>query len=117
MKGELAFANRELIPFDIERVFYLYDIPEGESRGGHAHIDQHQFLICPIGTYDVLVDDGVRTNTFTLNRQNIGLHIPPGIWATELNFAPGSICLVFSSGVYLEVDYIRDYSAFKEYKK
>lgn len=106
-------SNLEL-PFSIKRVFYLYDIPGGESRGAHAHKECHQFLIAASGSFEVLLDDGKTKRLVQLNRPYYGLHIPPGIWASEINFSSGSICLVMTSHVYDESDYIRDY---KEYQK
>lgn len=111
-----AVNNRKEIPFEVNRVFYLYDIPGGESRGAHAHKECHQFLIAASGSYEVLLDDGVTKRQVLLNRPDIGLHIPPGIWASELNFSSGSICLVLASHVYSESDYIRDYNDFLNFK-
>jgi dTDP-4-dehydrorhamnose 3,5-epimerase-like enzyme len=104
------------IPFDVKRVFYLYDIPGGETRGAHAHKECHQLLVAASGGYQVEVNDGVQKNIFNLNRPNQALHIPPGIWASEINFASGSICLVLASHVYQEEDYIRNYKDFLIYK-
>jgi hypothetical protein len=104
-------SNLEL-PFDIKRVFYLYDIPGGESRGAHAHKECHQFLIAASGSFEVLLDDGKTQRIIQLNRPYYGLHIPPRIWASEINFSSGSICLVMTSHVYNEMDYIRDYNEF-----
>ena len=109
--------NHREIPFDVKRVFYLYDIPGGESRGAHAHKECHQLLVAASGGYQVEVNDGIEKNIFNLNRPNQALHIPPGIWASEINFTSGSICLVLASHVYQEDDYIRDYETFKSYKK
>lgn len=105
------------IPFQIKRIFYLYDIPGGESRGAHAHKECHQFLVAASGAYEILLDDGKSKRLVQLNRPYIGLHIPPGIWASEINFSSGSICLVLASHTYNELDYIRDYSAFLNYRK
>lgn len=101
------------IPFSVKRIFYLYDIPGGESRGAHAHKECHQFLIAASGSFEVLVDDGNVQRLVQLNRPYIGLHIPPRIWASEINFSSGSICLVLASHEYNEGDYIRDYNIFK----
>lgn len=103
------------IPFAVKRVFYLYDIPGGESRGAHAHKECHQFLIAASGSFEVSLDDGKTQRIVQLNRPYIGLHVPPGIWASEINFSSGSICLVFASRLYDEKDYIRDYTEFKTY--
>ncbi len=102
------------IPFAIERVFYLYDIPGGEDRGAHAHKACHQFLVAASGAFEVVLDDGKTKRTISLNRPNYGLHIPPGIWAAEQGFSSGSICLVLASHKYNENDYIRDYNSFLE---
>jgi hypothetical protein len=104
--------NNRDIPFAIKRVFYLYDIPGGESRGAHAHKECHQFLIAASGSFEVLLDDGKAKRLTQLNRPYIGLHIPPGIWASEINFSSGSICLVFASHPFNEADYIRNYDDF-----
>jgi hypothetical protein len=103
----------EHVPFDIKRVFYLYDIPGGESRGAHAHKECHQFLVAASGAFEVVLDDGVNKRTVTLNRPFYGLHIPPGIWAAEQGFSSGSVCLVLASEKYDESDYIRSYEEFK----
>ncbi len=104
------------LPFDVKRIFYLYDIPGGESRGAHAHKNCHQFLVAASGSFEVVLDDGTLKKSVWLNRADIGLHIPPGIWASELNFSSGSICLVFASEKYAEDDYLREYNGFIKYK-
>ena len=104
------------IPFPIERIFYLYDIPGGESRGAHAHKECHQFLIAACGSFEILLDDGNVQRIVQLNRPYMGLHIPPGIWASEVNFSAGSICLVLASHKYSENDYIRNYEDYQKYK-
>jgi hypothetical protein len=104
--------NSVEIPFDIKRVFYLYDVPGGESRGAHAHRECHQFLIAASGSFEVLLDDGSIQRQIQLNRPYIGLHIPPGIWASEINFSSGAVCLVLASHTYSAADYIRDYNEF-----
>lgn len=104
------------VPFNISRIFYLYDIPGGEERGAHAHKECHQLLIAASGSFDVMLDDGNTRRIVTLNRPYIGLHIPPGIWAAEMGFSSGSICLVLASHIYDEEDYIRDYETFKKIK-
>jgi hypothetical protein len=109
-----SIQNSIEIPFDIKRIFYLYDIPGGKDRGAHAHIECHQFLIAGSGSFDVLLDDGKSKKLVTLNQPYRGLHIPPGIWASEVNFSSGSICLVLASHRYDEEDYIRNY---KDYLK
>lgn len=104
------------VPFDIKRVFYLYDIPGGESRGAHAHKICHQFLVAASGAFEVVLDDGVNKRTITLNRPFYGLHIPPGIWAAEQGFSSGSVCLVLASEPYEPDEYIRDYNTFIEFR-
>lgn len=112
-KGNITVVeNSKEIPFDIKRVFYLYDIPGGESRGAHAHRECHQFLIAASGSFEVVLDDGEVKRTVNLNQPFKGLHIPPGIWASEVNFSSGSICLVLASLKYDEDDYVRDYKEF-----
>jgi hypothetical protein len=106
----------ENLPFEVQRVFYLYDIPGGEARGAHAHKECHQFLVAASGCFEVTMDDGKNKRTVMLNRPYFGLHIPPGIWAAEQGFSSGSICLVMTSHKYDEADYIRDYQEFKKYK-
>ena len=112
-----SIQNSIEIPFDIKRIFYLYDIPGGKDRGAHAHIECHQFLIAGSGSFDVLLDDGKSKKLVTLNQPYRGLHIPPGIWASEINFSSGSICLVLASHKYDECDYIREYDKFLKHKK
>lgn len=112
--GHITALNNQIeIPFDIKRVFYIYDIPGGENRGAHAHKECHQFLVAASGAFEVLLDDGRSQRLVQLNRPNMGIHIPPGIWASEMNFSSGSICLVFASHIYDESDYIRNYEDFK----
>ena len=109
--------TQDILPFDVKRVFYLYDIPGGESRGAHAHKECHQFLIAASGAFEVFVDDGKVKRQILLNRPYMGFHIPPGIWGSEENFSSGSICLVLSSHTYNEGDYIRLYEKFIEYRE
>jgi len=104
------------VPFDVKRVYYLYDIPGGESRGGHAHKQLMQLIIAASGSFDVLLDDGVNKKIVTLNRPNYGLLVVPGIWRELMEFSSGSICLVLASEVYTEDDYIRDYDEFLIFK-
>ena len=100
------------VPFDIKRVFYIYDVPTAENRGAHAHYNLKQFVICLSGSFDVLLDDGRHKKTVHLNRPWQGLFIPPMVWASEENFDPGSICLVLTSELYDPSSYIRDYNSF-----
>lgn len=112
-RGNLTFIeNQRHVPFDVQRVFFLYDIPTGADRGAHAHRQLHQFLICLGGSFDVELDDGRRRRTVHLNRPWIGLHVPPMIWAAEVNFDPGSVCLVLASAPFDEADYYRVYDEF-----
>jgi uncharacterized RmlC-like cupin family protein len=112
-----AIENNIEIPFNAKRIFYLYDIPGGESRGAHAHKECHQFLVAASGSFEVQLDDGKVKKTVMLNQPYIGLHIPAGVWASEVNFSSGSICLVIASHTYDENDYIRDYNDFLEFKR
>lgn len=100
------------VPFPINRIFYLYDIPGGESRGAHAHHECHQFLVAVSGAFEILLDDGKTKRLVQLNRPYFGLHIPPRIWASEINFSSGAICLVIASHAYDAADYIREYDEF-----
>lgn len=115
-RGNLTFIeeNRH-VPFDIKRIYYLYDIPGGESRGGHAHKKLHQFLVALSGTFDVVLDDGFQRKTFSLNRAYNGLLIVPGIWRELNNFSTGSVCLVLASELYDHEDYIYKYEDFVQY--
>ncbi len=116
--GSITSINGEVeLPKEIKRVFYLYDIPGGESRGAHAHKDCHQFLIAASGSFEVVLDDSSTKRQILLNQPNIALHIVPGIWASEVNFSSGSICLVLASHTYDENDYIRDYKSYVDYIK
>jgi uncharacterized RmlC-like cupin family protein len=108
--------KQDTLPFEVKRVFYLYDIPGGESRGAHAHKTCHQFLIAASGSFEVLLDDGRVKRQVQINRPYFGLHIPPGIWAQEVNFSSGAICLVLASHKFDEEDYIREYENFKKIK-
>jgi hypothetical protein len=111
-EGNLTVVENKNFPFSIKRIFYLFDIPGGESRGAHAHKECHQLLVAASGSFEVLLDDGKIKRQILLNRPHIGLHVPPGIWASEFNFSAGSICLVLASHEYDEVDYIRDYNVY-----
>ena len=114
--GHITSVNNGLeIIFDVERVFYLYDIPGGESRGAHAHKVCHQFLIAVSGSFEVVLTNGNVKKKVLLNRSDIGLHIIPGIWASEINFSSGAVCLVLASHKYDESDYIRQYEDYLKY--
>lgn len=117
-EGNLTYMyENEHVPFPINRVFYSYDIPGGEDRGAHAHKHCHQFLIAASGSFEVALDDGNNKRTVLLNRPFWGLHVPPGIWASEQGFSSGSICLVLASEGYNEDDYIRNYVNYLDYIK
>lgn len=108
--------NSNNIPFDVKRVYYLYDIPGGETRGGHAHKKLYQLLVAASGSFDVLLDDGVNKKIINLNRPYLGIFIVPGIWRELINFSSGAICLVLASLKYDPQDYIRDYTEFIQFK-
>ena len=115
-EGNLTYIYENVhVPFPINRVFYSYDIPGGEDRGAHAHKQCHQFIIAASGSFEVVLDDGTDKRTVVLNRPFRGLHVPPGIWASEQSFSSGSICLVLASQAYDEADYIRSYEEYLQY--
>jgi uncharacterized cupin superfamily protein len=117
VKGNITvIENRKLIPFDIERVYYLYDVPGGEERGGHAHKELSQLIIAAGGSFEVLLNDGRKKHCVTLNHPYQGLYIIPGIWRELINFSSGSTCLVLASQKYDEHDYLRNYNEFLDYK-
>jgi hypothetical protein len=117
-RGNLTFIeSNNHIPFDIKRVYYLYDVPGGAERGGHAHYNLQQLIISMSGSFDVILDDGMRKERFHLNRSYYGLLIPTMMWRELDNFSSGSVCLVLGSEKYEEEDYIRDYEKFREIKK
>jgi dTDP-4-dehydrorhamnose 3,5-epimerase-like enzyme len=116
-KGNITvIESLKQISFEIQRVYYLYDIPGGEERGGHAHKELSQLIIAVSGSFDVIVNDGKSSKTITLNRPYQGLYIVPGIWRELVNFSSGSCCLVLASHHYNEADYIREYSEFEQVK-
>ena len=113
VKGNISVVeNYSTIPFDIKRVYYLYDIPGGESRGGHAHKALYQLIIAVSGSFSVILDDGKERRTFSLNRPYHALYVVPGIWRELDDFSSGSVCLVLASDLYSETDYMRDYNEF-----
>jgi hypothetical protein len=108
--------GNENIPFETKRIYYLYDIPSGENRGGHAHKDLQQLIVATSGSFDVLLDDGKNKKIVRLDRPNMGLYVVPGIWRELFEFSSGSVCLVLASNKYEDADYIRDYNDFIKYK-
>lgn len=115
-RGNISIVEKNTIPFDFKRVYYLYDVPSGATRGGHAHREQLEFLIALAGSFDVVLNDGKEQVKIHLNRPNFGLLIRQGVWRELENFSSGSVCLVLSSEVFYETDYIRDFDAFKSFK-
>lgn len=116
-RGNLAFIQKGLLPFEFKRIYYLFDVPTNTFRGGHSHIDQHEVLIALSGSFEVVLDDGKQKKSFLLNNPNQGLHIPTGIWRELQNFSSGSVCFVLAQDIYDEADYIREYAEFLESKK
>lgn len=114
-EGNIGVVENEVIPFDIKRVYYLFDVPSSAKRGGHAHKSLSQVLIALSGSFDVVLKDGNSTETITLNKPDKGLLIDSTIWRELENFSSGSVCLVLASAVYNEDDYIRDYDEFINY--
>ena len=115
-RGNLSFLeDKNQIPFKIKRVYWIYDVPGGQARGGHAFIKQEEFIIAISGSFDVVIDDGDKKMTYSLNRSYYGLYISNGLWREMNNFSTNSLALVLSSTEYNENDYIRDYEAFKDF--
>ncbi len=112
-----AIQGDKDIPFDIKRIYYLYDVPGGADRGGHAHKRLHQLIIAASGSFDIILDDGNIKRTIQLNRPYFGLYLKPGIWRDISNFSSGAICLVLASNFYDATEYIRDYNEFKQFRK
>lgn len=115
-RGNLSVIEHEVVPFDIKRVYYLYDVPAGAERGGHAHKKLQQFLVALSGSFDVLLNDGKVEKTVTLNKPFEGLLISNGIWRELKNFSSGAVCLVVASAVFEEDDYIRTFDKFIQSK-
>ena len=111
-RGNLSVIEKEVVPFEIKRVYYLYDVPAGAERGGHAHKKLQQFLVALSGSFDVILNDGKQEKTVTLNKPYQGLLITNGIWRELKNFSSGAVCLVVASDVFSEADYIRDFNEF-----
>jgi len=112
-----VLENGVNVPFDVKRIYYLYDVPSGEERGGHAHYELEQYIVAASGSFDVILDDGVNRKRISLNRPNLALHIVPGLWRSLDNFSSGSICMVLASNVYNEADYLRNYVKYLKIKK
>jgi hypothetical protein len=108
-----SVTGNEHIPFMVKRIYYLYDVPTGTSRGGHAHYNMHQLIVAVSGSFDVLLEDGLYKKVIFLNRPDVGLYVTPGIWRELMNFSAGATCMVMASTKYNESDYIRDYHEFK----
>jgi len=117
VSGNLAFIQNDILPFEFKRVYYLFDVPSSAFRGGHSHIKQHEVLIALSGSFEVTVNDGTNKKSYLLNKPNIGLHLPSGIWRELENFSSGAVCLVLASDVFEETDYIRDYNVFLDSKR
>ncbi|WP_026724695.1 sugar 3,4-ketoisomerase [Flavobacterium sasangense] len=115
-RGNLSVIEHNVIPFEIKRVYYLYDVPSGAERGGHSHREQQEFLVALSGSFDVILNDGKVEKTVTLNKPFEGLLIPNGIWRELKDFSSGAVCLVVASDVFDEDDYIRDFDEFLKSK-
>jgi hypothetical protein len=115
-RGNLAFIQNDILPFEFKRIYYLFDVPSSAFRGGHSHISQDEILIALSGSFEVTINDGFEKKTFLLNKPNIGLHILTGIWRELQNFSSGSVCLVLASDVFDEADYVRDFDDFLKSK-
>lgn len=117
-KGDISVVqNRETVPFDVKRVYYLYDVPGGESRGAHAHKELSQLIIAASGSFRVTLDDGNVKRSFVLNRPYQALYVKPGIWRDLDDFSSGAVCMVLASEIYQVEDYIRNYNDFLEFRK
>lgn len=116
LRGNLAYAQNDNLPFDLKRIYYLFDIPSTAHRGGHAHIDQSQILIALSGSFEVTINDGTDQKTVLLNKPAVGFLIPPGVWRELQNFSSGAVCLVLASDSFNEADYIREFSDFLAFK-
>ena len=116
-RGNLAFIQKDFLPFEFKRVYYLFDVPSNAYRGGHSHILQQELLIALSGSFEVVLQDGAVKKSFLLNKPNVGLLIPTGIWRELQNFSSGAVCLVLASDIFEEADYIRDFDTFLESKK
>lgn len=117
VRGNLAFIQNDVLPFEFKRIYYLFDVPSTAFRGGHSHINQQEILIALSGSFEVVLDDGFEKRTILLNKPNLGFPIGTGIWRELQNFSSGAVCLVIASDVFDEADYIRDYEVFLDSKK
>ena len=116
-RGNLSFIEEEKhIPFKIERTYWIYDVPGGETRGGHAFKEQQEFIVALSGSFDVILDDGIEKKTYSLNRSYYGLYLPAGIWRQMENFSTNSLAIIMSSTKFSEDDYIRNYQQFLKLK-
>lgn len=114
-RGSIAVIENEVVPFEVKRVYYLFDVPSYAKRGGHAHKEQFEFLIALSGSFDVVLKDSEDTQIISLNKPDKGLLIKSNVWRELENFSAGAVCLVLSSAVFSEADYIRDFNTFLEY--
>lgn len=117
VRGNLGIIQSDFLPFEFKRVYYLFDVPSTAFRGGHAHINQQEVLIALSGSFEVTVNGGTEKKRYLLNKPNVGLLIPTGIWRELENFSSGAVCLVLASDDFLEEDYIRDFDEFLRSKK
>lgn len=115
-RGNLSVIEKDVIPYRIKRVYYLYDVPSNACRGGHAHKEQQEFLIALSGSFEVVLEDDKSKRAVMLNKPNKGLLVPKGIWRELENFSSGAVCLVLASDVFDEADYIRDFDKFKSFR-
>lgn len=117
VRGNLGVIDSGFLPFEFKRVYYLFDVPSNAFRGGHSHIKQQEVLIALSGSFEVTVNDGNKRGSYLLNKPNVGLLIPAGIWRELENFSSGAVCLVLASDIFMEEDYIRDFDDFLTSKK
>lgn len=117
VRGTLGVIESGFLPFDFKRIYYLFDVPSSAFRGGHSHIGQQAVLVALSGSFEVILNDGTNKTSYFLNKPNIGLHIPNGIWRELENFSSGAVCLVLASDNFSEKDYIRDFDQFVSSKK
>ncbi len=111
-RGNLVFLQSGILPFEMKRIYYLFDVPNSASRGGHSHLEQHEILVALSGSFEVILDNGKEKTSVILNKPEVGLLIKNGVWRDLQKFSAGAVCLVISSGIYIEEDYIREYDVF-----